>query len=57
MRQVSAHRIITEVRRIISAEARRRTRVQRQMMDPRAASENLERDLQQLKEMLCQFEK
>ena len=57
MQQMSAHRIITEVRRIISSDAKRRTRVKRQMMDPRAASENLERDLQQLKEMICRFEK
>jgi len=53
MQQVSTHRVIQEVRRIISADARRRTRVARNMMDQRTASENLERDLQQLKEMMC----
>jgi hypothetical protein len=53
MQQVSTHRVIQEVRRIISADARRRTRVARNMMDQRTASENLERDLQQLKELMC----
>ena len=53
MQQVSTHRVIQEVRRIISADARRRTRVAKNMMDQRTASENLERDLQQLKEMMC----
>jgi len=53
MQQVSPHRVIQEVRRIISADARRRTRVAKNMMDQRTASENLERDLQQLKELMC----
>jgi len=53
MQQVSTHRVIQEVRRIISADARRRTRVAKNMMDQRTASENLERDLQQLKELMC----
>jgi len=57
MQQVSTHRVIQEVRRIISADARRRTRVARNMMDQRTASENLNRDLQELKELLCQSEK
>lgn len=57
MQQVSTHRVIQEVRRIISADARRRTRVARNMMDQRTASENLDRDLQELKELLCQSEK
>ena len=57
MQQVSTHRVIQEVRRIISADARRRTRVARNMMDQRTASENLNRELQELKELLCQLEK
>ena len=57
MQQMSTHRVIQEVRRIISADARRRTRVARNMMDQRTASENLNRDLQELKELLCQSEK
>jgi hypothetical protein len=57
MQQVSPHRVIQEVRRIISADARRRTRVAKNMMDQRTANENLNRDLQELKELLCQSEK
>jgi hypothetical protein len=57
MQQMSTHRVIQEVRRIISADARRRTRVARNMMDQRTASENLNRELQELKELLCQLEK
>lgn len=57
MQQVSPHRVIQEVRRIISADARRRTRVARNMMDQRTASENLERDLKELKELICRFAK
>jgi len=45
-------RIIRAIRTLITAEMTRRTRVKRQTMDPKTATQAYERDIEQIKELL-----
>lgn len=44
--------VIKEVRKIVSNQLRRRTRVQRQQTDPKTAADAFERDLAALRQSL-----